>query len=122
MLQFYLQTMCDILFLLAQRGWSSGGCGFALPARPPWAVLDPNAPSPFPLPRVYSTPSSVFFCPYCSSFSQHDSLLCASSVNPFIPLWPRSGAGGSCLGSWVSSKVKQHLIFTPSCPLPLSLH
>lgn len=54
-------------------------------------------------------------------FFQRDLLLCASGVNPFIPPCPRSGAGGSCLGRWVISKVKQHLGFAPSCRSPPSL-
>lgn len=56
------------------------------------------------------------------SFFQHDLLLCAGGVNPFIPPCPRSGDGRSCLGRWVISKVKQHLGFAPSRRLPLSLH
>lgn len=55
-------------------------------------------------------------------FFQHDLLLCAGGVNSFIPPCPHSGAGGSCLGRWVISKVKQHLGFTPRRCLPLSLH
>lgn len=114
----YFRTACDILFLLVQWGRSRGGCGFAQVA------LDPTAPSTFALSRTYSTPFSIFLCPCCSSFSffQCDLLLCASGINPFIPPCPRSRAGGSCLGRWVISKVKQHLGFAPRRRLPPSLH
>lgn len=55
-------------------------------------------------------------------FFQRGLLLCASGINPFIPLCPRSRAGRSCLGRWVISKVKQHLGFAPRRRLPPSLH
>lgn len=79
-------------------------------------------PSPFLLLRTYSTHFSIFLCLCCFSFSffQCNLLLCAGSMNPFIPRCPRSGAGGSCLGRWVISKVKQHLGVAPRHRLPPS--
>lgn len=53
-------------------------------------------------------------------FFQCDLLLCAGRINPFIPPCPHSRAGGSCLGRWVISKVKQHLGVAPRHHLPPS--
>ena len=113
----YLQTRCDILFLSAQRESSSGGCGFAQPAGPKHSFTFPSSRGLFhPFFDLSLSLLLLFF------FFERDLLLSAGGVNAFIPLCPRSGAGGSCLGRWVISKVEQHLGFAPSRCLPPSLH
>lgn len=118
--QVYLQMTCDILFLSVQWERSSRGCGFA----------QASPGSTRPKRSLTFLSSRGLFHPFFDLpllllcllfFFQHDLLLCAGGVNPFIPPCPRSGAGGSCLDRWVISKVKQHLGFAPSHRLPPSL-
>lgn len=101
-----------------QRVWVCSACQ-ACPgsARPKCSLTFPSSRGLFYPFFDLPLPSLVLLF-----FFQHDLLLCASSVNPFIPPCPRSGAGGRCLGRWVISKVKQHLGFAPSHRSPLSLH
>lgn len=83
--RLHLQTMCNILFLLAHthRGWSSGLCRLAHRARPARAAPNPRAPSPLPAPGAYSTSPSSLLCPRHSPFLSHSSPV--ARIPPSLP-------------------------------------
>lgn len=117
----YLQMTCDILFLLAQWELSSGGCGFAQPARPPQAALNPNAPSPFLLLRTYSTPFSIFLCLCCFSFSFFSVTYC-SVLAESILLSLRAHTAGLEEAAWADGSSPRLSSISASLPGTTCLH
>lgn len=69
------------------RLWLGSACQ-ASPAAP-----NPSGPSPFPLPRAYSTPSPIFLCPRCSSSYFFSVTYCSVPAARILPSLCAHAAG-----------------------------
>lgn len=119
--RLYSQMTCDILFLSAQWELSSRGCGFAQPARPPQAALNPSAPSPFLLLRTYSTPFSIFLCLCCFSFSFFSVTYCSVLAARML-LSLRAHAAGLEEAAWADGSSPRLSSISASLPGTTCLH
>lgn len=106
---------------LGAAGIEHGGCGFAQPARPPQAALNPNAPSPFLLLRTYSTPFSIFLCLCCFSFSFFSVTYC-SVLAESILLSLRAHTAGLEEAAWADGSSPRLSSISASLPGTTCLH